>query len=149
MEHAILGEPGLVLVHGEAGIGKTSLVRGAARAAQADGSHVLFGQCQRFGANVTSYVPFTHALTHWLRTTTSESRDRLAPRGRLDDLVPALNDPSAGVALLQIGTVLDALQADRPTVVVLDDVQWSDPIPLDALSYLVAGFVARRGSRCP
>jgi DNA-binding NarL/FixJ family response regulator len=139
---AVLGEPGLVLVHGEAGIGKTSLVREAARAAQDGGCHVLFGQCLRFGSNVTSYVPFTQALTHWLRTTTSESRERLAPRGSLDDLVPALNDPSAGVALLQIGTVLDALQADRPTVVVLDDLQWADPSSLDVLSYLVAGFVA-------
>ena len=142
VDRAVLGEPGLVLVHGEAGIGKTSLVREAARAAQDGGCHVLFGQCLRFGANVTSYVPFTQALTHWLRTTTSESRDRLAPRGSLDDLVPALNDPSAGVALLQIGAVLDALQADRPTVLVLDDLQWSDPSSLDALSYLVGGFVA-------
>ena len=91
---------------------------------------------------MTSYVPFTQALTQWLRTTTSESRVRLAPRGILDDLVPALNDPSAGVAMLQIGTVLDALQADRPTVLVLDDLQWSDPSSLDALSYLVAGFVS-------
>ena len=49
--------------------------------------HVLFGQCLRFGANVTSYVSFTQALTHWLQTTTSENRDRLAPRGHLADLV--------------------------------------------------------------
>ena len=72
-------------------------------------------------ANVTSYVPFTHALTHWLRTTTSDSRDRLAPHGSLDELVPALNDPSGGLALLQIGTAVDALQADGPTVLVVDD----------------------------
>src|SRR4051812_24603732 len=93
---AALGEPAFLLVHGEAGIGKTSLVREAARAARAEGRHVLFGQCLRFGADVTSYVPFIQALTHWLRTTTSESRTRLAPHGSLDDLVPALNDPSAG-----------------------------------------------------
>ena len=95
---AVLGEPGLLLVHGEAGIGKTTLVREVARTARADGNHVLFGQCLRFGADVTSYVPFTQALTQWLRTTTSESRTRLAPRGILDDLVPALSDPSAGVS---------------------------------------------------
>jgi DNA-binding CsgD family transcriptional regulator len=140
-DRAALGEPGLVLVHGEAGIGKTSLVREVSRAARAAGDHVLSGQCLRFGADVTSYVPFTQALTQWLRTTASESRAGLAPRGILDDLVPALSDPSAGVAMLQIGTVLDALQADRPTVLVLDDLQWSDPSSLDALSYLVAGFV--------
>lgn len=141
VERAVSGEPGMLLLHGEAGIGKTSLVREAARVAGEEGCHVLFGQCLRFGANVTSYVPFTHALTHWLRTTTSDSRDRLAPHGSLDELVPALNDPSGGLALLQIGTAVDALQADGPTVLVVDDLQWSDPSSLDVLSYLVAGFV--------
>ena len=36
VNRAALGEPGLLLVHGEAGIGKTSLVREASRAALAD-----------------------------------------------------------------------------------------------------------------
>ena len=142
VNHAVHGQPGLVLVHGEAGIGKTSLVSEAARAAQADGMHVLWGQCLRFGADVTSYVPFTQALTRWLRTTTTESRNRLAPLGTLVDLVPAMNDPSRGVAMLQVGAALEALQADRPTLVVLDDLQWSDPSSLDVVSYLVSGFVA-------
>ena len=140
IESAVSGEPGLLLVHGEAGIGKTSLVREAAGAAGDDGLHVLFGQCLRFGANVTSYVPFTQALTQWLRTTESGCRDRLAPHGTVDDLVPALNDPSSGLALLQIGTAVDAIQADGTTVLVVDDLQWADPSSLDALSYLVAGF---------
>ena len=142
IESAVSGEPGLLLVHGEAGIGKTSLVREAAGAAGDDGLHVLFGQCLRFGANVTSYVPFTQALTQWLRTTESGCRDRLAPHGTVDDLVPALNDPSGGLALLQIGTAVDAIQADGTTVLVVDDLQWADPSSLDALSYLVAGFAA-------
>lgn len=139
---AASGQPAMLLLHGEAGIGKTSLVREAAGAAREDGCHVLFGQCLRFGANVTSYVPFTQAFTQWLRTTEGGCRDRLAPNGSLDDLLPALNDTSGGLALLQIGTAVDALQADRPTVLVVDDLQWSDPSSLDALSYLVAGFVA-------
>ena len=140
VERAISGEPGMLLLRGEAGIGKTSLVREAAGAAREGGCHVLFGQCLRFGAEVTSYVPFTQAFTHWLRSTDSEARDRLAPNGRLDDLVPALTGPSDGLALLQIGAAVDQLQADRPTVLVVDDLQWSDPSSLDALSYLVAGF---------
>lgn len=142
VERAVSGEPGMLLLHGEAGIGKTSLVREAADVARGEGCHVLFGQCLRFGADVTSYVPFTRAFSQWLRTATSERRGRLAPHGTLDDLVPALNDPSAGLALLQIGTAVDTIQADAPTVLVVDDLQWSDPSSLDALSYLVTGFVA-------
>lgn len=145
VERAVFGDPGLVLVRGEAGIGKTSLVREAAGAVRAEGSHVLLGLCLRFGANVTSYLPFTQALHQWLRTSTSDLRGRLAPHGRLEELVPALNDRSEGVALLQIGALLDALQTDRPTVLVLDDLQWADPSSLDVLSYLVAGFA--RGQR--
>lgn len=140
VEGAVGGEPGLVLIHGEAGIGKTSLVREAADAARVGGCHVLLGQCLRFGANVTSYVPFTQGITQWLRTTGSNSRDRLAPHGRLSDLVPAIAHPVDGIVLLQIGAFLDALQQDKPTVLVLDDLQWSDPSSLDAISYLVAGF---------
>ncbi len=142
IERAAVGDPGMLLLHGEAGIGKTSLVREAAGVASEQGCHVLFGQCLRFGANVTSYVPFTTAFTQWLRTTRGECRDHLAPHGTLDDLLPALNDSSGGLALLQIGTAVDAIQADGPTVLVVDDLQWSDPSSLDALSYLVAGFVA-------
>lgn len=142
VERAVSGEPAMLLLHGEAGIGKTCLVREAAGVAGEEGLHILFGQCLRFGANVTSFVPFTQAFTQWLRTTGSECRDRLAPHGTVDDLVPALNDPSGGLVLLQIGTAVDAIQADRATVLVVDDLQWSDPSSLDALSYLVAGFVA-------
>ena len=142
IERAVSGEPGMLLLHGEAGIGKTSLVREAASAAREKGLHILFGQCLRFGANVTSYVPFTQAFTQWLRTAESECRDLLARHGSLDDLVPALNDPSGGLALLQIGTAVDAIQTDGPTVLVVDDLQWSDPSSMDVLSYLVAGFAA-------
>jgi DNA-binding CsgD family transcriptional regulator/tetratricopeptide (TPR) repeat protein len=142
VERAASGQPSMLLLHGEAGIGKTSLVREAAGVAGDEGCHVLFGQCLRFGANVTSYVPFTQAFTLWLRTARSEYRDRLAPHGTVDDLVPALSDPSGGLALLQIGTAVDAIQSDGPTILVVDDLQWSDPSSLDALSYLVAGFVA-------
>ena len=132
----------MVLVHGEAGIGKTSLVREAAAAARAERSHVLFGQCLRFGADVTSYVPFTHAFTQWLRSTSSDCRDRLAPHGSIDDLVPALTDPSSvGSRCSRSARPWTQMQADAPTVLVVDDLQWSDPSSLDALSYLVAGFV--------
>jgi DNA-binding NarL/FixJ family response regulator len=137
---AAVGEPSLVLVHGEAGIGKTSLVREAARAVEVRGGHVLVGQCLRFGATVTTLAPFIQAIARWLRTVDSASRARLALGGRLDDVVPALGDPRDGVALLQIGQFLDVLQADRPTLLLIDDLQWADPSSLDMLSYLVGGF---------
>ncbi|SDP10290.1 regulatory protein, luxR family [Pedococcus dokdonensis] len=141
VQRAAAGEPGMFLLHGEAGIGKTSLVREAAAVGGQTGCHVLFGRCLRFGADVTSYVPFTQAFNQWLRTANSDSLDRLAPHRDLDDLVPALTDRSGGLALLQIGAAVGRIQDDGPTVLVVDDLQWSDPSSLDVLSYLVAGFV--------
>ncbi|KGN33403.1 hypothetical protein N802_14515 [Knoellia sinensis KCTC 19936] len=140
VDRAFGGDPGLLLVHGEAGIGKTSLVRDVAEASRSEASHVLHGLCLRFGADVTSYFPFTRALTHWLGSTTSGLASTLCPSGRFDDLIPALGDEPRGVALLQFGAALEALQADRPTVLAIDDLQWADPSSLDVLSYLVAGF---------
>ena len=141
LRDAAEGRPGTVLVHGEAGIGKTTLVRHMEQAAQSDGFHVLFGQCLRFGADVTSYVPFSRALGHWLRATPSETRERVLPgASTLAQAVPALADRESGLALFQLGSVLESLEHDRPTLLVVDDLQWSDPSSLDVLAYVVAGF---------
>ncbi|WP_404382553.1 AAA family ATPase [Knoellia locipacati] len=141
---AASGSPVLVLVHGEAGIGKTSLVREAAERVRADGYHVLIGQCLRFGANVTSYLPFTQALGQWLRTGGGDAWEGWVGHGGIEALVPSLASlharPSDGLALVEIATVLERLQQERPTVVVLDDLQRADPSSLDVLTYLVAGF---------
>ena len=136
---AASGVPCLVLVRGEAGIGKTWLVREAAERARAEGHHVLIGQCLRFGAEVTSYLPFSQSLAHWLATGPRELR---AVWGAEDlyDLLPSLAGPQDGRVLVELATVLDRLQRDRPTVLVVDDLQWADPSSLDVLTYLVAGF---------
>lgn len=138
---AAAGGPGLVLVHGEAGIGKTWLAREAAEQARADGHHVLIGQCLRFGANVTSYLPFSRAFEQWLRSGGSNTV-AAGGAGTLNDLMPSLVRSSNGVGILEIGRVLDRMQMDRPTVVVVDDLQWADPSSLDVLTYVVAGFAA-------
>jgi DNA-binding NarL/FixJ family response regulator/tetratricopeptide (TPR) repeat protein len=136
---AVSGVPSLVLVRGEAGIGKTWLAREAAERARAEGHHVLIGQCLRFGAEVTSYLPFSQAIGHWLTTGVREMRTALGAE-ELHDLVPSLGGPSDGRVLVELTSVLDRLQRDRPTVLVLDDLQWADPSSLDVVSYLVAGF---------
>ena len=138
------GRPQAVLVHGEAGVGKTTLVRSVVEELRADGAQVLWGQGLRFGAVEAMYHPLVLALEGWLAE---------GDEGRRTALVEAV--PSASLILPSLGapptqassglvTVVDALLsrafAGGPSVLVVDDVHWADSATRDALSYLVAGF---------
>ena len=59
------GSPRAVLVHGEAGIGKTALVRSVCEQVKADGAQVMWGQAC-FGAVEAMYHPLVLALEGWL-----------------------------------------------------------------------------------
>ncbi|GAA2034921.1 AAA family ATPase [Agromyces tropicus] len=111
---ALAGHGRVVLVHGEAGIGKTSLVE-ALRAAPPDGTRVLVGACD--------------AMT--------------TPRtlGPLRDLAGGVG-PRLRAALRggERDEVLDALHdelVDRPgTILVVEDLHWADDATLDVLRFL-------------
>src|SRR5439155_11975972 len=62
IERAAAGEPGTVLVAGEAGIGKTRLVDEAAGHAAGLGAVVLAGGCLDVGEGVLAYAPVVEAL---------------------------------------------------------------------------------------
>jgi DNA-binding CsgD family transcriptional regulator len=142
------GSPRAVLVHGEAGIGKTTLVRSVCDEVICDGAQVLWGQSLRFGAVEAMYHPLLLALEGWL----SVADD--AGRAAVVDAVPgaALILPSLGAApangtsmlMMVVDALLSRVIARGPTVLVVDDVQWADPATWDALSYLVAGFARQR-----
>lgn len=79
LDGAVAGEPTATLLHGEPGIGKTTLLRDMVDRARARGFHVLFGQCLRFGAEVTTHLPFTQAFDRWGRGVGRETLDRVFP----------------------------------------------------------------------
>ena len=72
------GSPRAVLVHGEAGVGKTTLVRRVCEEVTLEGAQVLWGQCLRFGAVEAMYHPLVLALEGWL----AEADDASGPRSR-------------------------------------------------------------------
>lgn len=55
--------------------------------------------------------------------------------------MPRFEDVSSD-AVLQWSRALDTLVDSRPTLLVVDDLQWADQSTLDALSYLLTGFRA-------
>jgi len=141
------GEPCAVFVHGEAGVGKTRLVRRVCHDAAQRGFVVLWGQCVRFGAVESPYVPIATALQRWLDE--AEPRERAAVLDVVDgvaELLPALGGHRPGnVRLLTVvDAFIAAIVAQGPTVLVIDDAHWADLSSRDALAYLVAGFRHQR-----
>ena len=142
----------IVLVSGEAGIGKTTLATQVARAAFGAGAVVLLGRCQEDLGS--PYGPFVEALSHYV---TYAADDALRAHVRsfgaeLAEIVPALRqrlvelpppqsaDPDTERYLLYNAVVglLGQLSEDTPLVLVLDDLQWADKPSLQLLRNLVA-----------
>lgn len=127
---AIGGRGGLVLVGGEAGIGKTTLVGGLGQAAAAQGALVLAGACYDLGMT-PPYGPWSAAFAG-------------APLPDSGPPAPTALTSQADLSHVESQTVLfeevrafvAALAAIRPVVLILEDLHWSDPASLDLLRWL-------------
>jgi predicted ATPase len=135
-----IDRPGF-FVGGEAGIGKTRLLREFAARARAAGATVVFGGCLETGAETLPFAVFVEALGR-LHESLGERADAVFGPGQaeLAVLVPALGEAPTGdgnrIRLYE--AVRDALdRADDPTVLVLEDLHWADRSSLELLSYLV------------
>jgi predicted ATPase len=143
------GEPGVVLVGGEAGVGKTRLLAELAAGAADRGALVATGGCVELTAGAAPYLAFTEALRDLARGTGPRAWERLrdgAPpelAGLLPgahDAAPAVRADSAARARLlgQMQDLLAEAASPAPLLLVLEDVHWADRSTLD-----LAGFLAR------
>lgn len=142
---AAAGTPGALLVAGEPGVGKTSLVSAVTSGPDAADHLVLWGRCLRFGAESSPYLPVGQLLTQWHRQASATERARvLAGAEQLAVVAPALGVPGGQVdetrLMPLVATVLERIAESAPLVLVVDDVQWADGSSLDLLAYLFAGF---------
>ena len=109
------GEGSVVLLHGEAGIGKTSLVS-AIRSQLPAEMRMLVGSCDALSTPRT-LGPF---------------RDLAAAVG------PRLGQAlQAGERDVVMDALLDELQRPPPSTLVVEDVHWADEATLDTLRFLV------------
>ncbi len=139
----------LVLVTGEAGIGKTRLVADLAAAVTRSGGVVASARC--FAA--TTGLPLA-PVAEWLRSRhlrLSASRldpvwraevERLVPVGGVEPREPGHSSRAMVDAWQRLrffeGLARTVLTVDRPLLLVVDDLQWCDNATLSWLSFLLS-----------
>ncbi len=137
------GRPGVWLVAGDAGVGKSRLVRELGEHAQAAGALVLTGQCVDLGGAGLPYLPFAEALGQAASgTTTAPAFDDLTALGPLlgrggvrhdardDDRLPLFE---------AVHTALGRLGSDHgPVLLVVEDLHWADASSRDLLRFVAS-----------
>ncbi len=136
---AVAGRGALVLLAGDAGIGKTRLAEEVC--GRAPGATFLRGAALPAGA---PYTPIVAALRRYLQRTPGGLASCGPLRRHLALLLPELGeavDATDRATLLEaIRCGLATIAAQRPAVVLLDDLQWSDDATLELLGSLAAAL---------
>jgi DNA-binding CsgD family transcriptional regulator len=135
VERARQGLSGVLVVRGDAGIGKTSLLDAVASSASGFEVIRLVG--------IESEMRLGYAALHQLLTPFLDGVDSLpAPQARALNAAFGISDDAAPDAFL-VGlaalTLVTTAATRRPLLVIVDDTQWLDQESADAL-----GFLARR-----
>lgn len=132
---ALGGRGRVVLIGGEAGIGKTTLARDLEQEAISRGAMVLKGHCY----DLTATPPYGP----WLD---------LASRYQADNALPSLPPVLVGRGIEEIRSQAEffaevraffaAMAAIRPILVIVEDLHWSDPASVELLRHLAHHVVA-------
>jgi predicted ATPase/DNA-binding CsgD family transcriptional regulator len=152
VSRTLAGEAGIVLVGGEAGVGKSRLLEEAFERRR--DVLLLSGGCIELGGESLPFVPLVDALRTLARTTPADELDlMLGPaRPELGRLLPELAErdapppPAGGTAQLfeLVLGVLGRIGQQRPLVLVIEDLHWADRSTLDLVAFLVRALQGLR-----
>lgn len=151
LARAAEGDATVLLLGGDAGVGKTRLVTEYGRRATAGGATALSGACLELGAVSLPYGPFVEALRGLLAAVPADRAARLLGRARSEiaRLLPELGPTREAVTEVgpletaqarlfeQLLGLFHRLGADAPVLLVLEDLHWADQSTRDLLAFLV------------
>ncbi|MBF9067369.1 helix-turn-helix transcriptional regulator [Streptacidiphilus fuscans] len=151
LQRADGGQPQVLLIGGEAGVGKTRLLEEFQHAAEARGASVAVGGCLEIGAEGLPYAPFATVLRRLHRGELGPGLE-LAAVGResslarlLPDMLPDMSDAPAeshdeyARARLfdHTAQLFEQLTAERTLVLAVEDLHWSDRSTRELFAFLV------------
>lgn len=150
LEHARDGSPSVVLISGEAGIGKTHLLQRAAERARGAGMSVLTGSSAPY-----AYAPLISILRELRRHLGDPRLQRMltGARGSLAKLVPGLEpgrDPTPAEVVAQaplfegVLDLISMLGRDEPLLIGIEDLHRADESTLDLVAFLATNLTTER-----
>jgi len=160
LEDALLaacrGQGSVVVLAGDAGIGKSRLCAELATRAERIGATVMEGSCSEADLALP-YLPFLEAIGNYLSTVgTAELRARLGVHVRelakvfpqlADDSVPGneTETPDGRLRLFEaILALLGLASAERGLLLIVEDLHWADASTRELLDYLTRRLRNRR-----
>jgi DNA-binding CsgD family transcriptional regulator/tetratricopeptide (TPR) repeat protein len=155
--HCVQGSPATVVVAGDAGVGKTRLLREFTRRGDAFGACVAWAGCSPQGDRLVPLAPIADVVRSLVDAFGPE-RVRVACGtwwSAIAEVVPGLeaatgasqlrdHSPAPARAFDLFAVLLERLAAELPLLLVIEDMHWADRSTIDVL-----GFAARRLDRVP
>ena len=147
LECAIGGRGTTVFISGEAGSGKTRLIREFSELAQKKNVQVLTGWC--LSNSVEPYFPFTEAFESFLSSETSSlAKQKILKislielnRTERQEVTPqAWKDKTFAAITKELFT----LSSNKPMILLIDDMHWADSASLSLLHYVSQAIEAER-----
>ncbi|MBO1765585.1 helix-turn-helix transcriptional regulator [Allobranchiibius sp. GilTou38] len=136
----LLSAPGITLLGGDAGVGKTRLLRELAAATT---DRVLIGHCLDLGESSAPYLPWSEMWGRLAQAAPDLVGELVARRPLLGSLLPGYDAAAAGQADAGPGVLYDAvhasletLAAQGPITVMVEDLHWADRSTRDLLTVL-------------
>ena len=155
LDAAAAGDGGVLVLGGEAGIGKSRLVAEATRLATARGVRTLVGHCFESDRSLP-FAPLVDLLREHAGAFGSSQARLPRPASALAWLLPELSSEAGQVDATGLNpeqgrrrlfaaflAFFGALAAEAPRLVVVEDLHWADDTSLELLRFLVPRLVAR------
>jgi DNA-binding CsgD family transcriptional regulator len=128
---AVRGHGRLVVIGGEAGIGKSALARDLAQTAADQGFLVLTGHCYDLTAT-PPYGPWLDLVAEYPRSEGLPPPPAALESGHIEEIA------SQAALFADVRAWFGALASARPVLLVLEDLHWSDHASIELLRHLGA-----------